>query len=177
MEKSYDIYTLKDKGEAVMKKALILTAVAMCTLFSSYLYAASDGVFLTASPPNHKSYLFEGESVVSPNGAYVLTMQSDGNLVLYRGDCVGNPGCAMWHSKTYREQGQYYMAMQEDGNLVIYKGRPPARTNLSIWSSRTYGPTGYYFLSVQDDGDLVIYRGDCIHKNGGPIWSSRRGKL
>ncbi len=160
-----------------MKKALIVAAVFMWTLLAAQVCAAAEGIFLTASPPNHKSYLFEGESVVSPNGAYVLTMQSDGNLVLYKGSCVGNPSCAVWHSHTYREQGQYYMAMQEDGNLVIYKGRPPARTELSIWSSRTYGPAGHFFLSVQDDGDLVIYRGTCGHKNGGPIWSSRRGKL
>jgi len=158
------------------KTISILTAFFWIAL-SAYAYSAPDGSVLTASPPSHKSYLFEEERVSSPNGLYVLVMQSDGNLVLYESKCVGDPKCAVWDSKTYREQGQYYMAMQEDGNLVIYKGRPPAKTPLSIWSSQTYGATGNYFLSIQDDGDLVIYRGTCMHNNQRAIWSSKRGKL
>jgi hypothetical protein len=160
-----------------LKKTSAFAAALLVILFSVPAFAAADGILFPASPPTHKSYLFEGEKVSSPNGQYVLTMQTDGNLVLYKGNCVGDPNCAVWNSKTYREQGQYYMAMQEDGNLVIYRGRPPARTDLHIWASQTYGPIGNYFLSVQDDGDLVIYRGTCLHNNRGPIWSAQKGKL
>ena len=160
-----------------MKKASMLLFILMCAVFFSQALAQAQGIYLPASPPNQKSYLFEGEQVATPNGAYVLTMQTDGNLVLYKGSCVGNPTCAVWNSGTWRELGQYFMAMQEDGNLVIYRGRPPARTPLSIWSTRTYGPIGNYFLAIQDDGEMVIYRGTGIQDNRGPIWSSKRGKL
>lgn len=67
-----------------MKKTSGLLTVLLGILFSVQAFAAPDGVFFTASPPSHKSYLFEGEMVSSPNGLYVLTMQTDGNLVLYK---------------------------------------------------------------------------------------------
>jgi hypothetical protein len=86
------------------------------------------------------------DDVVSNNGRFQLTMQSDGNLVLYdnaRGRKV------LWSSGT---QGQAVnnCIMQSDGNLVIYGFPNP------VWDSGTQGHPNAY-LRVQDDGNMVIY--------------------
>jgi len=148
--------------------------VAALVLLPAVYAAGEEGAVITASP-THAGYLFENEKVSSPNGAYVLVMQKDGNLVLYDSKCGMSPKCAVWNSVTYREEGQYFMAIQPDGNLVIYKGRPPAGPERSIWNSQTYGALDHFFLSVQNDANVVIYRGTPMN-NRGAIWSSKGGK-
>jgi bacillolysin len=59
--------------------------------------------------------------------ASVLTMQSDGNLVLYGGAYV-----PVWTSGTGGHPGAR-LVMQSDGNLVIFDGATP------IWSTGTGG--------------------------------------
>ena len=77
---------------------------------------------------------------------YRLTMQTDGNLVLYNG-----AGTALWDSHTDHHPGAY-AAMQGDGNLVVYSA------GKALWSSATNGHPGAY-LKMQGDGNLVIYLG------------------
>lgn len=89
--------------------------------------------------------LFDGQSLVSPNGRFKLAMQSDGNLVLY-GD-----GLVLWDSGTLNDAPDTAM-MQGDGNFVIYKANRP------IWSSGTSSSgRGLYRLAVQNDGNVVVY--------------------
>ncbi len=89
--------------------------------------------------------LFDGQSLVSPNGRFKLAMQSDGNLVLY-GD-----GLVLWDSGTLNDAPDSAM-MQGDGNFVIYKANRP------IWSSGTSSAVrGSYRLAVQSDGNVVVY--------------------
>lgn len=52
-----------------------------------------------------------------------LSMQRDGNLVLYAGSTP------VWHTHTYGNPGAYAI-MQDDGNFVIYSGHK------AIWASR-----------------------------------------
>jgi subtilase family serine protease len=85
-----------------------------------------------------------GQAFTSGNGANVLVMQSDGNLVLRR------QGVAVWNSGTFGHPGAY-AAMQGDGNLVIYSS-----ANVPLWSSGTNGYPGAATY-VQDDGNVVIY--------------------
>ena len=99
--------------------------------------------------------LYGDQSVLSPDGRFRLTYQTDGNLVLYRWDDV-----PLWASGTWgTNPGQ--AVMQSDGNLVVYQssGRP-------IWASGTAGFAGAY-VSVQNDGNLVIYG-----SSGAPLWAS-----
>lgn len=76
-----------------------------------------------------------GQFVLSPDGAFELVMQADGNLVVYAAGLVG----ALWSSGTSGDRGAY-LAMQDDDNLVVYQGGPtapggPGAAVLSSWSS------------------------------------------
>ncbi|KAB0659469.1 peptidase S53 [Burkholderia diffusa] len=88
--------------------------------------------------------LSSGQSFTSGNGANVLVMQGDGNLVLLR------QGVAQWSSGTYNHPGAVAV-MQTDGNLVVYSS-----TWVPLWYSRTSGYPGAVAY-VQDDGNVVIY--------------------
>lgn len=83
-----------------------------------------------------------GKELRSPNGAYSLVMQTDGNLVQY------GPSGAVWASGG---SDANRAVMQSDGNLVLYNAANAAR-----WESGSWG-AGVTYLSVQDDGNLVIY--------------------
>jgi LysM repeat protein len=98
--------------------------------------------------------LTAGQSLTSPNGKYDLTMQSDGNLVLY------DSGRPVWASET-SGSGAERLEMQPDGNLVIY-----GKKDKPVWSSKTNGHNGAR-LALQDDRNLVIY------PTAGPaLWAS-----
>lgn len=62
----------------------------------------------------------------------ILSMQGDGNLVLY--DMDWQP---IWASGTQNNHGAY-LAIQDDGNLVIYRRGSDGRSG-AIWSSSTNG--------------------------------------
>lgn len=94
-----------------------------------------------------------GDSLTSNNGAYTLTLQDDGNLVLAaRGDAV-------WATGT-NGQNVVRAEVQTDGNFVLYTADKP------IWHSDTKGKKNVK-LVVQDDRNVVLYAAD------GPAWSSR----
>jgi len=97
--------------------------------------------------------LGRGNSLTSNNGAYTLTFQEDGNLVL------AARGEAVWATGT-NGQGGERAEVQSDGNFVIYAGDKP------IWHTDTKGKKDPK-LVLQDDRNLVLYTAD------GSAWSSR----
>lgn len=97
--------------------------------------------------------LYAGQSVVTPNGKFRLTMQGDGNAVVY--DVMGRP---VWETRTYLPGGS--LAAQGDGNLVLYQ--PDWRPR---WYTATSAPGGSIVL--QDDGNIVIR-----NANGFAQWDS-----
>lgn len=97
--------------------------------------------------------LASGAALRSPNGAYQLAMQADGNLVIYRGRSV------VWASMRLSRGNR--AVMQTDGNLVVYDARGNAR-----WSSGTYGFPGAS-LALTNDGNLVVAR------KGRRLWDLR----
>ena len=125
--------------------------------------AASNVVSAFNTPPTKVSMepdhlinapLQMNQSLRSANGIFHLTMQDDGNLVLYVG------GKAYWATNTAGNKGaQAYM--QDDGNLVVYG---PWRKVL--WASGSSG-TGKGKLVMQNDGNLVIY-----NPSGKAVWAS-----
>ncbi|MGY4651078.1 LysM peptidoglycan-binding domain-containing protein [Mycobacterium sp. URHB0021] len=96
--------------------------------------------------------LEQGQSLTSRNGAYTLTLQGDGNLVL---DARGQ---AVWATGT---DGQDVMRaeVQTDGNFVLYTSDKP------VWHTDTKGAKDVRLL-LQDDRNLVLYGFD------GPAWAS-----
>ncbi|HEU0192406.1 MAG TPA: LysM peptidoglycan-binding domain-containing protein [Mycobacterium sp.] len=98
--------------------------------------------------------LVKGDSLTSKNGAYTLTLQDDGNLVL------AAQGKAIWASGT-NGQDVARAELQQDGNFVVYTtGDKP------VWHTDTKGKKDVR-LVLQDDRNLVLYSGDAA------AWSSK----
>jgi nucleoid-associated protein YgaU len=96
--------------------------------------------------------LERGQSLASNNGAYSLTLQDDGNLVL------AARGEALWATAT-NGQDVVRAEVQSDGNFVLYTSDKP------VWDTDTKGKKDVR-LVLQDDCNLVLYAAD------GPAWSS-----
>jgi LysM domain len=97
--------------------------------------------------------LEKGGSLTSSNGAYTLTLQDDGNLVL------AARGEAVWSTST-NGQDVVRAEVQTDGNFVLYTSDKP------VWHTDTKGAKDVK-LVLQDDRNLVLYAAD------GPAWSSK----
>ena len=98
--------------------------------------------------------LTPGQSLFSPNGKFLVTLQGDGNLVVYK----NGDNKALWASDTFGKGGTR-LIMQGDGNLVLYTA-----ANHPIWASNTKGQS---FARMQDDGNFVVYI------QGSPTWASK----
>jgi hypothetical protein len=96
--------------------------------------------------------LERGQSLTSRNGAYTLTLQDDGNLVLDAG------GEAVWATGTDGQDVER-LEVQKDGNCVLYTSDKP------VWHTDTKGAKDVRLL-LQDDRNLVLYGFD------GPAWAS-----
>ena len=97
--------------------------------------------------------LVKGGSLTSNNGAYTLTLQDDGNLVL------AARGQAVWSTNT-NGQDVVRAEVQTDGNFVLYTADKP------VWHTDTKGKKDVR-LVLQDDRNLVLYAAD------GPAWTSK----
>ncbi len=97
--------------------------------------------------------LVRGESLTSNNGAYTLTLQDDGNMVLA---ARGKP---LWATGT-NGQDVVRAEVQTDGNFVLYTADKP------VWHSDTKGKKNVK-LVMQDDRNLVLYAAD------GAAWSTK----
>lgn len=99
----------------------------------------------------------DGFGLVSPNGAYHLSMQSDGNLCEWTSSNV-----EVWCTFTGGHPGDW-VAMQSDGNLVVWSA-----SNTVLWRSLTGGhPLAEFHLGLNNGGALVIYS-----PTGAVIWSN-----
>ena len=107
--------------------------------------------------------LHSGDSLFSATRAFKLSMQDDGNLVLYvitdqdlpRDITQATYDRALWSSETVG-QGGTHCDMQDDGNCVLYTDASRA-----LWNSGTEGHPGA-FLRCQSDGNLVWYTLDGV---------------
>jgi hypothetical protein len=110
------------------------------------LSSASGGrIFLGVLPS--RCEMQAGHTLWSLSRQYVLNMQSDGDLVLYR-DAAGQR-TELWSART--SGAGNFAVMQGDGNLVVYSA-----AKWPLWNSST-APSPGALLNMQDDGNAVIY--------------------
>ena len=88
--------------------------------------------------------LERGQSLTSKNGAYTLTLQDDGNLVL------AAQGQAVWATGTNGQDAER-LEVQKDGNVVLYTSDKP------IWHTDTKGAKDIRLI-LQDDRNVVRVR-------------------
>ena len=98
--------------------------------------------------------LYGSQYLLSPDTDSVLTLQNNGDLILYGG------GQAQWSNGINTAPGDY-LTLQADGNLVEYSAQ-----NTPLWQTSTNGDTGDY-LTLQTDGNLVIFSA-----TGTPLWQT-----
>ncbi len=131
----------------------------------AYLVLGDDGELVVDSPSGEPlwaadailvpgSHLNAGHSITSPDEQYRLSMQADGNLVVYN-----SVGTGVWETGTIASGS--YLAMQADGNLVVYNA-----SGAPLWASNTAGNPGAY-LVLGDDGELVV-----DSPSGEPLWAA-----
>jgi hypothetical protein len=94
-----------------------------------------------------------GSSIYSPNGNFRITLQTDGNFVLYKKNSNGTES-GIWSSRT---QGKAAASVyfQTDGNLVVYNAN-----HTPLWASGIYyagGNLHYAKYYLQNDGNFVLY--------------------
>lgn len=101
-----------------------------------------------------------GSSIYSPNQQYRLTLQTDGNLVLYkRVDATTEQ--PLWASDQNTTIKAKTLFFQTDGNLVLYLGNS-LNTGVA-WASGLNASQSLGFYSprlayaLQDDGNFVFY--------------------
>jgi hypothetical protein len=99
--------------------------------------------------------LGKGESLTSNNGAYTLTLQDDGNLVL-----AAARGEAVWATNT-NGQNVERAEVQTEACVLIFAEPGQARL-----AHRHQGKKNVK-LVLQDDRNLVLYAAD------GPAWDSK----
>jgi hypothetical protein len=143
------LFTMKRRLMVIPATLLLLAAFMLSVITSAFAGALGPGQSLQA-----------GQRLQSNNGRYTLTLQLDGNVVLYNGS-----NQAIWATNTPRTSPANFI-MQMDGNLVLY-----ASSGSPIWASNTNNNPGA-FLVVQDDGNLVVYRAGAPTTPNNALWAS-----
>lgn len=123
--------------------AALLATVAVLAALAAFAVASTGDTLLDDQT------LATGQTLLSGDGHFELTMQSDGNLVLYvrNGSSLGR---ALWSSHTDGDQGDHAV-LQDDGDLALVNASGDV-----LWSTDTSG-IGCANLVMQDDGNLVLY--------------------
>jgi hypothetical protein len=83
-------------------------------------------------------------------GWYWVSMQGDGNLVIYRrvGDFYSGVGQYVWDTKTAIGTGQYVAHLENNGNFTIYpQNARQTNTGNALWSTDTAWPKTWTGIS------------------------------
>ncbi len=143
-------------GGVLLSGVITLVCAASVLIVPGRADAAGSAAVLG---PGH--FLRSGQVMPTGNG-WLLSMQTDGNLVVYA------PGkVARWASGTGGHPGAY-LTMQRDGNAVVY---PLRRRSGRLWASNTNDHPGAS-LRMQADGNLVV-----SSREGDPLWATNTKDL
>lgn len=137
---------LRSRACPRLSRAIRCVAAAVCLA----LPLVTSGV-ASASPFRTQPEYIMGPGYAMYSAANtVLTMQTDGNFVLYHTFSYFPYSTAVWHTNTWGHPGASAV-FQPDGNLVVY-----ATNGVALWNSGTAGnPNSTMVLT--DDGNLQIF--------------------
>jgi glucose/arabinose dehydrogenase/PKD repeat protein len=108
----------------------------------------------------------DGDSYTNEEYDVTLTLQSDGNLVVTRGN-----GDLVWESGVSGSASSYYTTIQQDSNFITWEGTPENRGELH-WKSNTLNAQGDYFVGIDCNSEVVsIYAGKWTLP-GASVWNS-----
>ena len=102
-------------------------------------------------------------------GAQYITLQTDGNIVIY--DSTGKALWNLWSQPNVNNRKAVILQMQDDGNLVAYDSGGAA-----IWSTGTYGKAGASAFWVVNavDKNSRLNRADGAYSLGDTLKPSKR---
>lgn len=123
------------RGLGVAAAAVLVPAVGLAAAPQAQAAAGGSSLFVGET-------LGTGQSLVSPNRAYQLVVQGDGNLVAY------GPSGAIWASGTRGSNAR--LVLQGDGNCVMYADQ-------GVLFATGAARSGSNQLVMQDDGNVVLY--------------------
>jgi len=101
--------------------------------------------------PGNTPVLVAGQSTYTANGAYFITLQTDGSLVLYR----SSNNQVLWSADSGNKGGRF-LFFQGDGNLVLYKNENLTEPVWDSGFSKNNENNMYLRFVFQDDGNLIF---------------------
>lgn len=137
-----------------------------------------------------EEFMLDGDTYENAEYDAIATMQSDGNLVVKRGN-----GDLIWESGVTGSASNYYTTIQQDSNLITWEGTPENTGELhwksntlnaqvskrsgcgvvcffSHWCLRFLSMQGDYFLGIDCYSEVVsIYKGRYTLP-GESVWNS-----
>jgi hypothetical protein len=135
-----------------------------CRLDSGQAATLRSTSYFGNPPPSSTLYVgqrfYPGSSLHSASGNYTLTLQLDGNLVIY--NAAHQP---TWQNHTAGKHTAF-LGMQTDGNVVQYN-----TSHKAIWATGSQLRGGDHLI-MQDDGNLVL-----ATPTNRAVWSSSTGLL
>jgi hypothetical protein len=99
------------------------------------------------------------QEIWSCDGRFLLTMQTDNNLVIYE-----NGVSALWSSDTYGT-GAVLASLEDSGDFVLTNSNGAV-----IWDTMTTSGGCGTYLVMQTDGNVVIF-----DAGGAVLWASNTG--
>lgn len=153
---------------------MIIVVVVLVVLFVSIIIVALWFLFgKSSTPPAPEPIIIiptlatgqtlnQGDKLPSSSGNYYLTVQSDGNLILYSKNNNGEPDKSVWAACPSIGVGTvctginwgtapYRLTNQTDGNVVLYDS-----TGKAGWATNTMGLTNNSILFVTNTGIVQL---------------------
>jgi hypothetical protein len=132
---------------------------------SQAIWSSQKGLVLPNVPPYvevNSPVVCADTNMLSPDYKYRASVQSDGNVVVYK-------QTAVWSTTTFGQgKGPFCLRLQPDGNLGVIDSTDKA----SWYSTSKNKGIGPYRLNMLDNGNLVIF-----DDNNRAIWSYQSGPI
>ncbi len=118
-------------------------------------------------------------------------MQTDGNLVIYKGTSPNDNQGGVWNSGVTESGGFFYTAIRDDGTLAVFKGHDLNNDQNMIWNSGRFhlkqddylllggmliSPNKGFFATLLSSGELIVCRGGGLNTIERKVWRLEHNK-